>query len=239
MLNITLFMKPIHNARNHQNNVQSGFSINPYDLFALKTICEIKKKEEITLSIISMGPLNSLETLTRCLHYGADKGYLISDKKLSLSDTFKTGQVLGFASKKCGMCDYYIFGNKSIDGETGQVGIVFSTIMDLPIILDITHILRVNEDGITLLNKYGEEVFAPLHSVIVMSKESTCDYLTFYNLKKTIRQPIVFSLYDINYYSDNDVRTKVVNIKDQLKTRYCVFCTKEEFIVKICNLIRS
>lgn len=240
MLKVTLFMKPIHNTRVNSTHNQKGFYINPYDLFVLKTICQIKRQTEITVAVISMGPLSALDALNRCIYYGADNGYLISDKKLSSSDTLKTGQVLSFAAKKCGLCDYYFFGQKSTDGETGQIGIIFATIMKLPIVLDVTHILKINEGSICVQNKYGENILAPLHSVIVMNKQDTNDYLSFYNLQKKVNPPVVFSLDDIGYYSStNDIKTTVMQIENRLKIRAYVSLSKEEFIVSICHLTRG
>lgn len=235
-----MFMKPIHNSRFFSNQYKDGFSINPQDLSALKMICEIKHKHKIIMSVISMGPLGAVDALARCLYHGADKGYLVSDRKLSFSDTLKTGEVLSLASKTCGLYDYYIFGSKSLDGETGQVGIVFSTIMNLPIVLDVVNIIHIDKSGVILLNKNGEKVFAPNHSVIVVNSAKVKDFLTFFDMQKEISEPVIFSLDDINFSTNNEcVRMQVLQMESNFQKKRCVFLTREKFVIELCNLIRG
>jgi electron transfer flavoprotein beta subunit len=53
---------------------------------------------------------------------GADKAYLISDRKFAGSDTLATSYVLSEAIKYVGNFDFVFAGRQAIDGDTAQVG---------------------------------------------------------------------------------------------------------------------
>jgi len=60
--------------------------------------------------------------LKECLYMGADKAYLISDRKFAGSDTLATSYVLSESIKYIGKFDIVFAGRQAIDGDTAQVG---------------------------------------------------------------------------------------------------------------------
>jgi len=95
---------------------------NPEDLNALEMALEIKEKMNSEVIVITMGPPKAVEILKHSLYMGADKVYLISDRKFAGADTLATSYVLSEAIKKIGDVDLVLAGRQAIDGDTAQVG---------------------------------------------------------------------------------------------------------------------
>jgi len=96
---------------------------NPEDLNALELALSIKDKiPESEVTVITMGPLKAVDILRHSLFMGADKVYLISDKKYAGADTLATSYVLAKAINRLGGADIVLAGRQAIDGDTAQVG---------------------------------------------------------------------------------------------------------------------
>lgn len=122
MMNILLLMKVIPTKLIHATeHYEDSYVINPYDLFSLTKILEAKKaNENIKITCMCMGAKFCLTGLYKALVMGADRAVLISDKMYSGADTYATTNVLAqyIRSEKF---DLIVCGEKSVDGETGQV----------------------------------------------------------------------------------------------------------------------
>lgn len=104
--------------RNNINNI-----INPTDKNALEVALKIKDKNPKTeIIVISMGPTQAIDVINESLALGADKGFLLSDRCFSGSDTYVTSNILSKAIKYIGYPDLILTGKQAIDGETAQVG---------------------------------------------------------------------------------------------------------------------
>jgi len=95
--------------------------MNPYDLYALERVIELKKQTGSTVICLSMGAESSEALLTKALAMGVDEAILLTDQAYVGSDTVATAYILSRAIKKIGGVDMVICGDRSIDGETGQV----------------------------------------------------------------------------------------------------------------------
>ena len=120
MIRIIVCVKPVR-EKYITNDFSDELCINPYDLYTLKCALALKAKENIHITCISMGPYESMETLIKCVAYGADEVILLNDHKFVGSDTFATTYVLAKAIKHIGNYDLILCGNRAVDGETGQV----------------------------------------------------------------------------------------------------------------------
>ena len=60
---------------------------NHEDKEALELALQVKERYGGTVSVITMGPPRASEMLKECLYMGADKAYLVSDRKFAGSDT--------------------------------------------------------------------------------------------------------------------------------------------------------
>jgi electron transfer flavoprotein beta subunit len=95
---------------------------NPEDLYALEVALEVKDTYGGTVTAITMGPPKAADVLRDCLHRGADRTILITDRRAAASDTLATGYILSQAIRTIGRYDLVFCGRQAIDGDTAQVG---------------------------------------------------------------------------------------------------------------------
>lgn len=117
---------------------------NHEDREALEMALRVKDKYGGTVSVITMGPPRASDMLKECLYMGADKAYLISDRKFAGSDTLATSYVLSQAIKSLGEFDFVFAGRQAIDGDTAQVGPQTAEKLNLPQVTYAEEILELN-----------------------------------------------------------------------------------------------
>ncbi len=107
--------------------IREGVSsiLNPFCEFALDEAIRLKYSyPELNIEVIaiSMGPPQAKSALLRCLELGADKAYLLSDRKFAGSDVFATSHALAAGIKTLVPdFDLILTGKQAIDGDTAQV----------------------------------------------------------------------------------------------------------------------
>ncbi len=129
-MNIVVLVKIVPDIEKVTFNVENGTvnrasapqEINPFDLNALEEAVKIKEEAGGRVTVVCMGPPEAKEALKDALARGADRAVLLSDKKLAGSDTLATSYALSCAIKKLGEFDLILCGEKTTDGDTGQVG---------------------------------------------------------------------------------------------------------------------
>lgn len=95
-------------------------SMNPYDKRAIEEALRIREKHGGEIYIASMGPPQAREILNEALRMGADKAYLVTDRKFAGSDTLATSRILSSVVSLI-RPDLVLMGKYSLDGETSQV----------------------------------------------------------------------------------------------------------------------
>src|SRR5512137_719868 len=102
------------------------FIANPFDTHAIEEALRIKDMFGCGVTVLTMGPPNSVATLRKCLSMGADDAILVSDRAFGGADTLATSFVLAEAIRRSGRergrIDLVICGKQTIDGDTAQVG---------------------------------------------------------------------------------------------------------------------
>ena len=96
--------------------------VNPVDLHALETALRIRDEHGGEVVVVSMGPQQADSALKECLARGADRAILLADKAFAGADTWATSYTLASAVKKLDGCELVVCGEKTVDGDTGQVG---------------------------------------------------------------------------------------------------------------------
>lgn len=100
--------------------------INPYDLFALEAALELRDRFDGEITVLTIGPMSSEDSLRKALTFGADRAILLSDRCFAGSDTLVTTYALAAAIRKVGKehgpPDLIFTGRQTIDGDTAQVG---------------------------------------------------------------------------------------------------------------------
>jgi len=142
---------------------------NPEDLTALEMALQVKDRFGGTVTAITMGPPKASELLRECLYMGADKVYLISDRKFAGADTLATSYVLSEALKKIGDYDFVFGGRQAIDGDTAQVGPQTAEKLKLPQITYAQEILDIKKKKVTIQRKIdgGHEILESQLPVLI------------------------------------------------------------------------
>ncbi|MHA1686016.1 MAG: electron transfer flavoprotein subunit beta/FixA family protein [Candidatus Heimdallarchaeaceae archaeon] len=119
--------------------------LNPFCEYALDVAVKLKEQfpeHNIEIITLSMGPPQAKQALIRTLELGADKAYLLSDRKFAGSDCLATSYALkeGIA-KLVPDFDLILTGKQAIDGDTAQVPAEIAEHLGIPQItygLDVT-----------------------------------------------------------------------------------------------------
>jgi electron transfer flavoprotein beta subunit len=95
--------------------------INISDKHAIEEALRIKERTGGEITTISMGPPMARQQMLESLAMGADRAFLVSDRKVGGADTLATSYTLSKAIEKTGPYDLVLLGNESADGATAHV----------------------------------------------------------------------------------------------------------------------
>lgn len=118
--------------------------INPWDEFAVEAALNLKADhggEVIALCLSSEGETKAIK---HALAMGADDAVLISDPDLGGADNLAASRVLAAAIKKIGEADLVIFGQQSVDSETGMLPGQIARLLGWPSLTLVSKFLKVN-----------------------------------------------------------------------------------------------
>ena len=180
-LNIVVLAKQVPDTRNVGKDAMTAEGtvnravlpaiFNPEDLNALEQALRIKDldPDNIHVGIVTMGPPRAGEIIRQGLYRGADRGWLLTDRKSAGADTLATSY---FLSKEVEHVDIVLGGRQAIDGDTAQVGPQVAQKLGLNQVTYAEEVLKV-EDGKATIRRHidggVETVVAPLPVVITVN----------------------------------------------------------------------
>jgi electron transfer flavoprotein beta subunit len=123
---------------------------NPEDLNALEMGLEIKDRLGGEVQVITMGPPKAVDVLKQSLYMGADRVFLISDRKFAGSDTLATSYVLSEAVKHIDHFDLILAGRQAIDGDTAQVGPQVAEKLGFNLVSYVTRLIDIDENSLVV-----------------------------------------------------------------------------------------
>lgn len=145
---------------------------NPEDLHALEQALRIKdQRPDAEVILLTMGPARAAEIIREAMYRGANKGFLITDRKFAGSDTLATSYVLSQAIRKLEPYHLIISGRQAIDGDTAQVGPQTAEKLDIPQVTYAEEIISVTDKEIVIkrrLERGVETVKSPLPLAITV-----------------------------------------------------------------------
>lgn len=107
--------------------------INPACKHALEAALQIKNEHGAHITVITMGPPMAEEVLRESVALGADRGILLTDKKMAGADTLITSFTLARAiERECPDFNLALCGCYTNDSETAQVGPQLAEELDVP-----------------------------------------------------------------------------------------------------------
>ena len=146
---------------------------NPFDLNALEAAIQLKEKLGGSVTVLSMGPKQAESSLRDALARGADKAILLTDGRFAGADTLATAYTLATAIKKLGRFDLIICGEKTVDGDTGQVGPEVAEFLGIPHVAYVSEIREIHQDKLLLVSDMGDKylVEVKLPALITVTKD--------------------------------------------------------------------
>lgn len=136
------------------NAEAGGFIINPYDLFVLEKLAELKKSSDISVIGICMGGESARDGLIRSKALVCDDIYWLNDIKFAQADTIATTKTLTAAIKKyIPDADAVICGGHAIDGETGQVPAELSEKLGITYFSSVADIESFGNDSAVIVRR--------------------------------------------------------------------------------------
>jgi len=136
--------------------------LNPFDRPAIEIGLRLREKMGGDITAVSMGPEPSSFALYEALSMGADRAVLITDPALAGSDTLATARALSAAVTRLRPFDLVIFGARSSDSDTGQVGPQTAVQLDLPF---VTGVFDVKVKDSDLVVERGVDEFLETYEI--------------------------------------------------------------------------
>ncbi len=174
--------------------------INPDDLAGLEAALELKdKSDDVVVEVLSMGPPQAAGMLQEAIARGADKAYLLTDRRLGGADTCATSRTLAAALDKIGY-DLIIAGRQAIDGDTAQVGPQTAERLGVPQVTYVNEIIEATPEQIKVRKSLEDEdqiVSVNLPAVITtLSGMNKPRYMNCNDIVDSFNNPVVILTYD-------------------------------------------
>lgn len=131
--------------------------MNPDDKAGLEAALRIKDdmgKDNVEVTVLTMGLPKAEEVLREALAMGADKGILVTDRVLGGADTWATSTTIAGALRNIDY-DLIITGRQAIDGDTAQVGPQISEHLDIPVI-SYAEDIKIDGDSVVVQRQYED-----------------------------------------------------------------------------------
>lgn len=133
------------------NRSSAESEINPFDMNALQAAIDLKSKHGANVTVLTMGPPSAEKSLRDAFARGCDHIVLMTDSKFGGSDTYATAMTLSAGIRYLGKYDLIICGEKSVDGDTAQVGAEVAEILDIPHSYYVEKINSINETEVEVV----------------------------------------------------------------------------------------
>ena len=158
--------------------IREGISsiINPFDMYAIEEALRLKEKFGGKVTVISLGPPQSINALKEAVGMGANEAIQLSDRAFSGSDSWATAYTLALAIKKLGEFNIILCGKQAIDGDTGQVGPGIASQLGITQLTYVFKIIKMDPETGTikverLLEEGREIVEAKLPALLTVVKD--------------------------------------------------------------------
>ncbi|WP_169947448.1 electron transfer flavoprotein subunit beta/FixA family protein [Microbispora sp. H11081] len=166
--------------------------VNELDEYAVEEALRLKEAHGGEVTVLSMGPAKTTETIRKALAMGADKAVHLHDDALYGSDALGTSYALSQALKKIGY-DLVILGSESTDARTGMLPAMLAERLGTP---QLTLASKVEVDGSSIkverITDYGyDKVEASLPAVVsVVEKINEPRYPSFKGIMAAKKKPV-------------------------------------------------
>ena len=131
--------------------------MNPFDLYAIETALRLKQQYGGEITVVSMGPPQAQAVIREAFMMGADRGFLLSDRKFGGADVLATSYTISQGIRAAGEFDLIICGRQTTDGDTAQVGAELAEFLGIPHVANVCRIHEADAGHLTVTQEM------PLH----------------------------------------------------------------------------
>lgn len=178
--------------------------INPWDEFAVEAALNLVADQGGDVTALCLGKEGETEAIKHALAMGADAAVMVSDPALKGADNVAASRVLAAAINKIGEVDLVLFGQQSVDTDTGLLPVQVARGLGWPSLTLVSkfenvaaadkkiQVLRTMEEG-------GQVVDSPLPAVISITKDyGEPRYPSFMGIRKASKAEYpIWSLADL------------------------------------------
>jgi len=157
-MNITVCIKQVPGTSQVEIDPETGVlkrdgvasKMNPFDLYALETALRLKQRYGGEITVISMGPPQAQAVIREAFMMGADRGFLLSDRRFGGADVLATSYTLAQGIRAAGAFDLVVCGKQTTDGDTAQVGSELAETLGIPHVTNVCSLHDADEHTLTV-----------------------------------------------------------------------------------------
>lgn len=121
--------------------------INPWDEYAVEAALNIASDHGGEVITLSSGKEDEKEAIKHALAMGADDAVLLSDPAMKGADNVATAKMLAAAVQKIGDVDLVLFGQQSVDTDTGMLPLQVGRLLGWPTLALVSAIDSLDAEG--------------------------------------------------------------------------------------------
>lgn len=176
--------------------------MNPYDLYAIEEALRLREQYGGEVDVLTMGPRQAEAVLREAVYMGADRAFLISDRRFGGADVVATSYTLSQGIRKAGNYDLILCGKQTTDGDTAQVGPETAEFLGVEHISNVQEILDVLDGTIRVRENQEDSsriLSLPLPCLLTVEKDANTPRLPSFKrkLEKEDMEIKVMSLEDL------------------------------------------
>lgn len=178
--------------------------INPWDEFAVEAALNITADQGGEVTALCLGKEEETEAIKHALAMGATDAVMISDPALKGTDNVAASKVITAAIKKIGNADLVLFGQQSVDTDTGLLPVQVARLLSWPSLTLVSKFEQISPgDGKLQVLRSMEEgsqiVESALPAVVSVTKDyGEPRYPSFMGIRKASKAEFpVWSLSDL------------------------------------------
>lgn len=120
--------------------------INPWDEFAVEAALNLAADQGGEVTALCLGKEGETEAIKHALAMGADAAVMVSDPALKGLDNVAASKVLAAAITKIGEADLVLFGQQSVDTDTGLLPVQVARLLNWPSLTLVSKFEKISPD---------------------------------------------------------------------------------------------
>ena len=164
--------------------------INPWDEYAVEAALNLVADQGGEVTALCLGKEGETEAIKHALAMGADTAVMVSDPALMGADNVSSSRVLAAAIQKIGGADLVLFGQQSVDTDTGLLPVQVARVLGWPSLTLVSKFESIAGDGgkiqvLRTMEEGAQVVDSSLPAVVSVTKDyAEPRYPSFMGIRK-------------------------------------------------------